>query len=138
MKPEQQMWQILSKAVGKYWDATRHEPPPRGIPDVSFGARGKNGWIELKTIDKWPSRPETGVYIEHCTPQQRVWGFRRGQYGGHTWLLLKVGQEWLLFNYIAAMHIGRGTLNTTETRRLAQKIWLGVPDPVEFTEAITQ
>lgn len=64
-----------------------------GCPDVEF----IGGWIELKSLNDWPKRPETLVRIEHFTMEQRHWLRRRVRRGGKAWLLLRVRNEWLLF-----------------------------------------
>lgn len=64
-----------------------------GTPDVNY----MEGWIELKKISKWPKRVTTIIRINHFTPQQKVWLRRRWEAGGQVYLLLQVGQEFLLF-----------------------------------------
>lgn len=77
-----------------------------GTPDVNY----IGGWVELKQISAWPSRPDTPVRCDHFTPQQRGWLIRRGLRGGRAWLLLQVRKEWLLFNgSVAAEHLGTAT-----------------------------
>lgn len=79
-----------------------------GTPDVNF----IHGWIELKSIPRWPSRQRTIVPIPHFHRGQRMWLAQRWNAGGGAWLLLKVGREWLLFNAPEAVKwIGNGTQN---------------------------
>lgn len=138
MKPEQKMWQALKKSVGNLWDAARHEDTLRkGVPDVSFGAKGVQGWIELKCLRSWPVREDTTVKIKHFTETQRVWLWKRGTWGGHTWLLLKVDRYWLLFDHLKAQRVGKelthlGLIGT------ANKVWLNVPSGQEFIQEISR
>jgi hypothetical protein len=75
-----------------------------GYPDVDY----IGGRVELKSLPKWPVRPETVVRIEHFSPEQRVWLARRWRAGGDAWLLLKVGRDWLLFTGdVAAALVGK-------------------------------
>lgn len=75
-----------------------------GTPDINYA----DGWIECKELKSWPVRPDTIVRVDCFTQQQRVWLSRRVAAGGLTWLMLKVGQEWLLFSgNVAATMVGR-------------------------------
>lgn len=111
MKPEQRFWYWLRDRMGNFWDASRHEDlVSKGYPDVSFGALGVNGWIELKALEEWPIRPQTVVKIDHYTPEQRLWLLKRGSNGSkHVYLFLEVGDDLLLFNYIQAQKVGQLT-----------------------------
>ena len=92
-------------------------PVGPGTPDVNCIC----GWIELKWMRRWP-RLGGVVRIDHFTPQQRNWLRRRWEKGGGAWLLLQVGQEYLLFEGpTAAEHVGM--VNRTRLRQLAVKIW---------------
>lgn len=64
-----------------------------GTPDVNY----VEGWIELKYAEAWPVRGGI-LRIDHFTPQQRVWLTKRARRGGNVFLLLQVGQQWLLFD----------------------------------------
>lgn len=79
-----------------------------GTPDVNLG---DGRWIELKCLPSWPVRTKTTVRIDHYTPQQRVWLYRRWKYApGSTLLLLNVesDHQWLLFDGdVAAAIVGR-------------------------------
>ena len=139
MTPEHQMWKTLSKAVGNLWDATRHEDSiSRGVPDVSFAAWGRGGWLELKVLTKWPIRPDTIISLDHFTPQQKVWLWRRGLYGGNTWFLLRVlsKDEWLLYDYTRVREIG--CLTQRQMRKKASWIWWDVPPKEQFVSLITR
>lgn len=84
------------------------ENPARpGTPDVNF----INGWIELKKLDRWPKiKPDDPVLLDHFTPQQRIWAQQRHRAGGNVWLLLQVGNEFLLFTgCFAAESLGRAS-----------------------------
>ncbi|HNQ98378.1 MAG TPA: hypothetical protein PKN52_00180 [Trueperaceae bacterium] len=65
--------------------------------------------MELKWLRRWPENADTDpVLIRHFTQQQRVWLSRRCRRGGLAWLLLQVGQEYLLFDgETAAIIVGR-------------------------------
>jgi len=56
-----------------------------GIPDISYGVRGANGWIEAK----WDNQmPKVGSkYIPHFELFQEAWLVARGKAGGPTHLV---------------------------------------------------
>jgi hypothetical protein len=77
-----------------------------GTPDVNY----IEGWIELKWLRSWPVGADTVVRIEHFTPQQRVWHFRRRRAGGQSWFLLRCKREWLLLDgAVAALVVCHAT-----------------------------
>ena len=112
MKTESKMWSKLRPALlAARLDPVRVENPIHpGTPDVNL-CDGR--WIELKCIQAWPVRAKTNVRIEHFTPQQREWLYRRWKFApGSTFLLLEViaDRQWLLFDgNVAAKIVGRGT-----------------------------
>ena len=89
-----------------------------GTPDVNCIA----GWLELKWLRRWPKNRDTIVRIDHYTVQQRRWLKRRAARGGGAWLLLQVGQEWLLFDALVA-HDDVGRVPRDELYRLARHRW---------------
>lgn len=138
MKPEQKMWSQLKNSIGNSWHATRHEDGlSKGIPDVSFGVFGSQGWIELKVISDWPKDRKAIVQVKHFTKEQKSWIYTRGMIGGRCWLLLKIekGNQWLLFNHKQALLVG--TLDGKDLTQAAKRIWTGVPGD-EFLTTITQ
>lgn len=139
MKPEQLMWKNLRDAMGRNWKADRVEPAfGSGIADVPFAARGIQGWIELKILPKWPSRANTVIQLPHPKriKQQKLWLWERGEYGGHTWLLLKVQKEWLLFSHKQLYQIGKYDRKGLEA--CCTKVWIGTPPVDEFIATITK
>ncbi len=93
---EESMWTYIRTRMGKSWDAQRHEDKNSlGIPDVSYGINGINGWIELKNIDKYPKRGK--IRLTHFTREQRFWLKNRQKYGGNCWLLLRIAQDFFIF-----------------------------------------
>lgn len=94
-------------------------PAYPGTPDVNYTV----GWIELKWLRRWPTNcDKSPVLVHHFTPQQRVWLRKRVRAGGRAYLLLQVGQEWLLFRGdVAALNLGTST--RPELKELAMKYW---------------
>lgn len=91
-----------------------------GTPDVEcLGV-----WIELKSLERWPKRPDTLIRMEHWTPQQRVWHLRRAKAGGISFVLLEVceAREFLLLDgALAVRYLGR---SDRETLRAASRfVW---------------
>ncbi len=100
MRPERAMWLKLSQVMEGHWNATRHEDSVnKGIPDVSFGCCGVQGWIELKTLTQWPKNAATPIRIPGFSPDQKAFLRMRGLHGGCCWLLFKVGSDWMLFHH---------------------------------------
>lgn len=92
MKPEQEMWEYLKDKVNGIWDADRIENRlNRNFPDISWGYKGRNGYIENKAIAYWPSKLDQPVKIKSLTDGQRGWLHTRGEVAGNIYLLLRVG-----------------------------------------------
>lgn len=125
MAKENILWDQVKVSMSNLWDAQRHEDKYSvGIPDVSFGINDKNGWIELKYLEKWPKYGT--VKIPHFTSQQRNWLERRDGFGGGCWLLLQVGNDYLIFRGVNVLEVGfvdRGRLED-----LAHDIYCHGPD----------
>lgn len=95
---ESDLWTKLKNGMGDRWDAQRHEDKFQlGIPDVSFGLPGVNGWIELKFLKEYPKRRDSVIRIEHYTENQRQWLYRRWKMAGHVFLLIQISNEFFLF-----------------------------------------
>ena len=97
-KAEQKMWDFIRPKMKGLWDVQRHEDKySQGVPDLSFGIQGINGWIELKIMPKYPKNMNRPFMIRHFTPYQKNWLKKRQKYGGNCWLLLRIEDDFLLF-----------------------------------------
>lgn len=104
-----------------------------GTPDVNFS----EGWVELKDMERWPKSMFTPLRVRHFTPQQRIWLARRYKKGGNVWLLLRVQNDWLLFDgQTAATHLGLRT--RAELTALAHRVWHKRLNEQEFRETVRQ
>lgn len=102
-----------------------------GTPDVNF----VGGWLELKSVDDWPARKDTSLRIEHFTAQQRVWLAKRRRAGGAAFVLLKVENDWLLFDGMdAALVLGKRS--QSELWDIAVASWPGGLDEEELLECL--
>lgn len=120
---ESGFWSYIEKGMKGRWDASRHEDLlGLGVPDVSFGCGGQNGWIELKYLPKFPKRPATPVKIRHYTNEQKIWLRKRGKAGGSTWLFLRIEKEFLLFHWTKCREVGK--LPIGELREIARARWV--------------
>lgn len=101
---ESTMRQIVVKAL-KPLDAISVENSARaGTPDINY----IGGWIELKVLDRWPVNADTMVRIPCFTSQQRTWLRRRVDRGGAAYLLIRIENDWLLFDGdVAGIYIGQ-------------------------------
>jgi hypothetical protein len=95
-------------------------PALPGTPDINY----VEGWIELKSICRWPRQQTTRAAVEHWTPQQKVWHIRRSRVGGQTYVLLEVVYErhCLLFEGAVAARI-LGLATADELRAAAIMCW---------------
>jgi len=130
--PEKRFWTWLDGATTGLWDVQRHEDKYSvGIPDLSYGANGVNGWIELKAYDEWP----TGT-ISHYTPKQAAWLTNRGMMGGHCYILVRIGSTILLYDWKVAYRLLHAK-GEYELCRCADKMWESAFDRKEFIRLIT-
>jgi len=120
---ESAMWRNMRERMHPHWqEATRHEDKfNAGIADLSFVCGNMHGWIELKQMDAWPKRPGTIVSCKHYTAVQRAFLKAKGRHGGNAWLFVKIGREYMLFDWEEAQLFG--TLNGADTRKLAGYVW---------------
>jgi len=92
---EKLFWNSIDKMMRGRWDAQRHEDKYSvGIPDVSYGLNGVNGWIELKAYSKWPTKG-----FPHLEPEQVNWLIDRGRKGGYCFLMAKIVNTILIFRW---------------------------------------
>lgn len=92
-----------------------------GTPDINYCVQGWEGWLELKSIEKFPKHSNTVVRIEHFTLDQRRWIKHRQSCGGTAGVLLQVGDEIFLFMDVTAVVIG--TLTEEQLRRRCTAYW---------------
>lgn len=136
-KPESSLWRYIKQGMAGRWDAQRHEDSTGlGIPDVSFGMNGVQGWIELKVIEKWPVRPTTTVRIPHYKDYQRQWCQRRGKFGGRTFLLIRVERTFILYHWSKVEIVG--LVNQVQLRSNALKVWENRVDFAEMERLLTE
>lgn len=97
-------------------------PAQPGTPDVNY----VEGWIELKKLNKWPSKPDLIVRVEHFTPQQRNWHILRHRRNGVSWVLLQVKNDWVLLQGMDAAEI-LGRVNKADLLQRATMVWSEAP-----------
>lgn len=88
----------------KSLDAIPVENPARpGTPDVNY----LHGWIELKRLPHWPKRGGP-LRVPHFSPQQKIRHVKRCQAGGNSFVLVRVGDDWLLMDgEVASIVLGK-------------------------------
>src|SRR4051812_33026356 len=106
MKPEQAAWDAIRPLLsGLGLDPRRVENVVGpGHPDVNYAG----GDIELKAMDGWPVRPETLVKVPKFTGEQAGWLAQRWKAQGLSWLLVRIGSGWFLFDGWTALDVWRG------------------------------
>lgn len=95
-----------------------------GTPDVNY----VEGWLELKSWEKWPAQRTTPLRIEHWTPEQRVFHRRRSRVGGATYVLVEIvaSRDYILLEGgLAARVLGKVPRASLERQALAR--WVGKP-----------
>jgi len=120
MSTESYLWGKLKVMPDS--DFQRHEDSiGLGVPDVSYGLDNVCGWIELKAF---PKRMARGVYKFHNFKKwQKKWLMRRGEQGGHTFLMLIIGKgrtvEYFLFPWQVLGELYEEELSLEELHDLA-------------------
>ena len=66
-------------------------PCEPGTPDINWCDMGREGWVELKYLERFPVRKGV-VKIEHYTLQQRQFGAHRRGLGGNWALIVVIGE----------------------------------------------
>lgn len=124
MSGERILWQYLARSLRGRWHAQRHEDRlTPGIPDVSWACEGKDGWLELKALRAWPKRADTPVRVG-LTAEQAAWLEARGRLGGgRCHVLVRVGQEHLLFDWREARRLQLDPLVRADLYKLAGARW---------------
>lgn len=123
MSSEARMRQTVNRVLRRAGlDPVSVENPAHpGTPDVNY----VGGWIELKQRGAWPSNVRGRfrvVRCEHFSTEQRIWLSRRELAGGRTFLIWRIGRDWLLFRGSVAANVV-GNVPEPELRRAAYKVW---------------
>ena len=137
---------MARKRESKFWDRVRpllvglhptrvENGAGTGTPDVNITL----GWIELKQVAEKdiPKREATILHLDHFTAEQRAWLAGRANAKGACWVLLLLGEEWLLFKGMdAALHLGHFTVEAT--RNLAAYRWREKPSLESLQHALRE
>lgn len=137
-RKENSFKKYLMKTMGTLWDAQSHEDQhSNGIPDLSFGALGVNGWIELKQVDDYPTHFGSLIKPKKYTPEQVNWIRKRDRKAGNCFVFVKVGpKDYYLFKAKDAKRVKEGmTMTEYETECLTH--WLGKVDSAELLIYLT-
>jgi hypothetical protein len=133
MSSERDMRQRVIRALRPLHAVSVENGVGPGTPDVNF----VGGWLELKSVDKWPAHEDTPLRVDHFTQQQKVWLIKRIKAGGVALLLLKVDNDWLLFDgHVAAHIIGRRPKESLMDLALTK--WLDGLDEKDFRQFIVE
>lgn len=128
---ERGLWSRVRKAIRDLDPVRVENRVEAGTPDVNFTL----GWIELKYQRRTPKKGGILKLDHDFSIEQRVWAIRRHRAGGKTYVLLKIGPEYLLFKgYIAAEFFGKLTLE--QLREKALGIWKRKLDGKELNELL--
>jgi hypothetical protein len=123
MSSERGLWTYLREGMKGRWHVTRHEDMLQsGIPDVSYGILGVQGWIELKQAHEWPKRGGA-LRLPHLSAEQRHWLTERGTIGNRCWILLQVEQDYFLLGYPTVFEVGES--NKQELIEMSHGYWSG-------------
>lgn len=133
---ENRLKKHLLEIMGTRWDVQSHEDRySTGIPDLSYGARDVNGWIELKQVRKWPVKPATPVNLDHFTASQVNWLRKRGKKGGRCFILVRVDTEYFVFSFHEARLLRAGMTQEAFREKCIQS-WSGKIYPEELLKTL--
>ena len=111
----------LVKALQQLDAVAVENPCSPGTPDINCTL----GWIEVKKTKAWPKRSSTPVRLDHpLLPSQRVWIRRRLMRGGHVWVFVQIGRDYLLFSGGYAI-LGFGEATRHDLLRNSLAHWVG-------------
>jgi len=124
--------------MGTRWHVQSHEDQhSTGVADLSYGAGGVNGWIELKQIPAWPKLDKTLAKPSHYTAEQVNWLRGRGRKGGNCFVFVKVGSYcYYLFSWEEARNVQRGMTRTEYNERCLLRFESSI-DPDILIKALT-
>lgn len=126
----------LIRTMGRRWDVQSHEDKySEGIPDLSYGIGGVNGWIELKYLPEWPLRNDVYVKPDRFTANQVNWLISRGKKGGKCFIFIKIGDEYFLFDWTLARHIRAGKKQPWYIENCI-KVWYKSINPSELSRIL--
>lgn len=137
-KRENSFKKSLVRIMGTRWHVQSHEDKySLGIPDISFGARGVNGWIELKQARE----SKTGIIKpQKFTAPQINWLGRRQRHGGNCFVMVKVfhprSERVYIFSADQARTIAKGS-NVLGYEKTSLRHWGGSVDPEELLDILT-
>lgn len=94
-------WERIENSVGS------------GFPDLNWSWGGSEGLIELKHRHSPPVGEDTPVVFDTITAQQRLFWRQRWESGGNVFVLVRLGQEFMLFSgWWACFNLGKVTLES--------------------------
>ncbi len=133
MARETSMRQRVVRSLRKLDAVPVENPILPGTPDIEF----IGGWVELKSEEKWPTRENTPLRLKRFTLEQRLFLRRRIRRGGNSWLLLRVGRDWLLFRGDVAADI-LGDSTKAKLIKAAMHYWNNrAPSTIELLAAFS-
>ena len=138
-KPEQVLWDKISAAMSGGWRADRVENKIlQGMPDVYFAISPQlTGWLELKVLPLFPSRPETKIRVPHYTSFQANWHWTHRDFGTRSWILVQCGPELFVFASRMSLALFEG-LTTSQFRKAAVVVDMAKLDRLKIVDALLQ
>ncbi len=134
---EQRAWDTFKRnAEGSTLDLMRVENLARSAtPDVNgINDNGREFWLELKALDKWPARASTCPLKGAFEKGQLGFCLARRSKGGHSYVLLRVDKEYFLIDPYLNHKINITERTTSELMTFV--IVQGVKEIVKFLESI--
>lgn len=123
---ESSFWRSLRKKIPGHVMRVENSCMP-GTPDLNVCQDGRDFWVELKDVDKFPARPTTRVFgDEGLRPEQVLWIIQRTRAGGEVYIVGKVDNEIFCLHGREAENFNRYTRSELEARNLDYKVVLGV------------
>ena len=97
---EKDLWKKVQRGLGAVLDGMGERLDRvengvvEGMPDVNMACGSVELWVELKYIDRWPSRANTHVLGKRGLRVEQInWHLRQQRAGGKSFVLVGIGKE---------------------------------------------
>lgn len=144
--PEATFWRSVSLNLSPFGKMVRVENGAgAGTPDVAYvltrpkpGSLPASGWIELKQLDDYPTKPMTPIVLKHLTLEQVLFAEDWSAAGGRAWMLLKATPWILLFDVVGIRGVYEKNVAAADGPAIARVAGFGKFPTGALLKALTQ